>query len=56
MAPLVAQGDSNQRIVSALSPSARTVGFHVKNIPAKSAFGHRARIAAWRTANPSSIS
>ncbi|MGY1495855.1 ATP-binding protein [Streptomyces sp. QTS52] len=55
VAALVAQGRSNQQIASALSLSARTVEFHVKNILAKLAFGRRAQIAAWWTANHSSI-
>lgn len=50
----MAQGDSNQRIASALALSPRTVEFHVKDILTKLAFGCRAQIAArWTARHPS---
>ncbi|MDX3629138.1 LuxR C-terminal-related transcriptional regulator [Streptomyces europaeiscabiei] len=51
VAALIAEGMSNRQIASALGRSPRTVHGHVENILAKLAFGSRARIASWWTAN-----
>ncbi|WP_346779624.1 LuxR C-terminal-related transcriptional regulator [Streptomyces sp. S3(2020)] len=51
VAALVAEGMSNRQIASALGRSARTVDRHIENILAKLAFGSRARLASWWTAN-----
>jgi DNA-binding CsgD family transcriptional regulator len=47
IARLIAEGQTNNSIASALGLSPRTVGAHVEHILAKLAFTRRAEIAAW---------
>lgn len=55
VAALVAQGMSNRKIAAALILSLRTVDSHVQNVLVKLGAGNRAQIAAWWTANRTSL-